>query len=91
MVVADRIALMNTVKKMIISFANTNGVLLQEYFDDSAELDAFVVALTFKELLGAGLPVEVAFDTVCGDNAYNTLLERLLADAQVARQRGDVE
>lgn len=88
---ADRIGLMNKVKAIIIAFANTNGILLQEYFDDSAELDAFVVAVTFKELLNAGLPVDAAFDTVCGDNAYNKLLERLLVESQATNQACDVQ
>lgn len=71
---------LNTVQQMVIDFANKNGIDLGSQFESVEAFKDFIVAMTFTELVKAGATPEQALDMVCGEGAFNGLLEKMLAN-----------
>ena len=74
---SNSIKLLNAAQAFIVKFANDNQVNLEAEFGTVEKFKEFVIAITFKTLVDAGIAVNEAFDLVMGDGAYSKLASDL--------------
>lgn len=73
---------LNAVQKFLVEFANEKGIDLRKEFGTVAKFKEFVIALSIKALLDAGLEMKVALDAVLGDGTYDGIVEQVWNQAQ---------
>lgn len=76
--------LLNEVQKLLIAFANEQGISLRTEFGTVEEFKRFVISFTFKVAVDAGLTVRTAYDLVMGNGAYDKLANDLWESFQTA-------
>lgn len=69
--------LLNGMQRLLIDFANDNGISLRDEFGTVDQFKQFVMAFTFKVLIDEGFSVPDAFDRTFGDGSYSQLVDRL--------------
>lgn len=74
--------LLNTVQRMVIDFANSEGINLQQHFKSIDQFKTFIVALIIKTLVDNGVAIDKAYDTVMGDGEYENLANEVWEQAQ---------
>jgi hypothetical protein len=67
------IELLNKVQSHLIEQATAAGILLSDEFSTTEEFKRFVIGAAFKGLRDAGASVQVAYDAVIGEGAYENL------------------
>lgn len=73
---------LNQVQKLLIGFANEKGIDLRKEFGTVEAFKKFVIAISLKALLDAGLSMQVAWDAVMGEGEYDKLIADVWAAAQ---------
>jgi hypothetical protein len=74
--------ILNTVQRLIIDFANKEGIDLRSEFASVEAFKQFVIAFTFKSLVDNGLEVSVAYDVIFGDGAFDKMAESIWTSAR---------
>lgn len=74
--------LLNKVQRLMIDFANSEGINLQDEFKTVDQFKDFVIAFTFTSLRNMGIETDKAFDIVFGDGAFDKLAEQVWQAAQ---------
>jgi hypothetical protein len=69
--------ILNKVQSFLIDFANSNGINLHAEFKSVEEFKMFVVAITIKTLVEAGVEMQKAFDATLGDGEYDKLANKV--------------
>lgn len=77
--------LLNEVQKLLVAFANEQGISLREEFGTVEEFNKFVISFTFKALVDAGLEIRKAYDAVMGNGAYEKLANDVWESFQTAQ------
>ena len=62
--------ILNDVQRLLIDFANEEGIVLANDFSTVDEFKRFVIGFTFKALTDIGLATDKAYDIIFGDGAY---------------------
>jgi hypothetical protein len=65
--------LLNEVQKLLIAFANEEGISLHAEFKTVEAFKQFVIAFTIRSLMEIGLEINKAYDVVMGDGSYEKL------------------
>lgn len=69
--------MLNKVQNFLIEFANKNGINLHTQFKSVEEFKMFVVAITIKTLVDAGVEMQKAFDATLGSGEYDKLANKV--------------
>ena len=78
----NRLELLNSFQRLVIEFANKEGIILQNEFKSVDAFKEFVIGLLFRMLTDMGVETDTAFDLVFGDGAYNRLAESVWNSAR---------
>ena len=78
----DGIAILNGAQKLMIEFANREGIALSDSFATVDAFKEFVWAFTVKALVDQGLSVADALDATLGEGSYDRLAESVWQKCQ---------
>ena len=76
--------LLSKATKFLVNQANAEGLNLQEMFGTVERFQQFVISLTLKTLIDAGIEVEKAYDIVLGEGNFQRLTDEVWAQNQLA-------
>lgn len=75
-----RLDILNKIQRLLIDFANEQGIILQDEFGSVDKFKKFVIGFTIRSLTELGADIKDAFDFVMGDNAYQKMAETIWND-----------
>lgn len=76
--------LLKQAQKIIIDFANANGISLQDEFGTPERFRQYVISYTTKTLIDRGMTIEAALDLLCGDGTYQRICDECWATLNAA-------
>ena len=81
---ANSLELLRKASEFLVNQANENGISLQEMFGTTERFQQFVISLTMKTLVDAGVEVDKAYDIVCGEGSFQRLADEVWQLNQLA-------
>lgn len=68
--------ILKKMQRLLVDFANKEGINLQDEFGTVEAFKKFVIALTFKALTDSGIETGEAYDMIFGNGQYEELAEK---------------
>lgn len=77
--------LLNSVKNMIIDWANSEGVDLADHFQSRDDFAKWVISFTIKSVMDIlSIELNAAYDIVMGDGSFNNLADSVWNQLQAS-------
>ena len=77
--------LVNSVKNMIIDWANNEGVNLADHFESRDDFAKWIISFTIKSVMDIlSIELQAAYDIVMGDGSFNALADSVWNQLQAS-------